>query len=110
MKRRVPLEHRAKLIRRTALRPRSAKRERLYRENRRPFVERILRERPVCEWPDCRKDSVDVHELKTRARGGSITDDANVRAVCRHHHDVVHSDPALAAELGWLLNSWEEPA
>ena len=37
---------------------------------------------PVCEVPWCIHESQDIHEPLTSARGGSITDPNNVRAVC----------------------------
>jgi hypothetical protein len=79
---------------------------RTYREQRVPLVRRVLAERPICEFPDCRALSVDVHELRSRARGGSITDESNVKACCRAHHELVTNDPAFAEAIGWSLHSW----
>lgn len=55
------------------MRQRSEKMEKLYRTKRRNIVRKLLSERPICQR--CLSDrSQDVHELKSRARGGSITD------------------------------------
>jgi len=45
---------------------------------------------------------LDVHELLTRARGGSITDPDNCVALCRGHHNWVHDHPADATAVGLL--------
>jgi 5-methylcytosine-specific restriction endonuclease McrA len=100
------------------VRRRSARQEALY-EQRRPFVERILAERPLCEacpvfaredgaatyirYPSC-----DVHELVRRSQGGSILDDRNVLAVCRRCHDTIGKRPAEAERLGLALPSWAD--
>jgi 5-methylcytosine-specific restriction endonuclease McrA len=85
---------------------RSAKMEKIYRTRRRNLVAKLLAERPVCQR--CLNDrSQDIHELKSRARGGSITDETNLVALCRTCHTWVTQNPALAKEQGWLKNSWE---
>lgn len=50
---------------------------------------------------------LDVHEILTRARGGSIIDEENCIVVCRRHHDWIGQWPARAAELGLTKHSWE---
>lgn len=50
---------------------------------------------------------VDPHEPLTRARGGSITDSANIVFLCRRHHSWVHQHPREAHGLGLLVHSWE---
>lgn len=54
--------------------------------------------------------AVDVHEIKTRARGGSIYDPANCLGVCRVCHDWITGHPARARELGLVVHSWESVA
>jgi len=76
--------------------------------HRRAFVADFLRQHPVCQWPECRRDSFDVHEPKTRARGGSILDPDNAVALCRQHHDWVHDHPLEAEQRGLLRHSWED--
>lgn len=88
------------------MRHRSRKRQQLYDEKRIPIVKEMLAENPVCMkcW---RAPATDVHELKSRARGGSITDKANLVCLCRPCHDWVTQHPSEAAQQGWLRNSWE---
>jgi hypothetical protein len=120
-------------LRKTRLRPRSAKREALAPE-RRAFVERILSERPYCEGPahlrrlmrmeglsdtdraavvvvlnDCgiHRRSTEVHEVLSRARGGSIVDEKNVLALCHDCHAWVTTHPRLATMAGLLKSRWQ---
>lgn len=92
------------------LRKRSVKKELLY-EKRRPFVEKILKERFLCEAckPFAAHDgkttfnqhlSRDVHEIVRRSQGGSILDENNVLAVCRPCHIRIGNNPQLAFDLG----------
>lgn len=100
------------------LKQRSEKRAKLYREARVPLVVELLRERPWCEVGEllnsidpkhtCRLRSCDIHERKTRARGGSITDRENLLAVCRPCHNWIGANIHMAEELGLLLHSWDE--
>jgi 5-methylcytosine-specific restriction endonuclease McrA len=88
------------------LKYRSKKKERVYAEVRRPLVAQLLNERPNCQR--CQTNpSQDIHEVKTRARGGSITDIENLRAVCRPCHNWITTNPKKALETGWLKNSWD---
>jgi 5-methylcytosine-specific restriction endonuclease McrA len=80
--------------------------EKLYSTKRRNLVRKLLAERPVCQR--CLADrSQDIHELKSRARGGSITDIDNLVALCRNCHTWVTQNPAQAKEQGWLKSSWD---
>lgn len=99
------------------MRRRSPKQEALYRE-RRPFVERILGERPWCEACPVfaahdgkvsyvRNRSVDVHELVRRSQGGSILDEENLMCVCRECHRRIGNHPQLAFDLGLAKHSYE---
>lgn len=88
------------------MRPRSRKREQLYAKERRPLVEALLLERPNCERCKSAR-SQDIHEIKSRARGGSITDIDNLAALCRNCHNWVTTNPKAAHEQGWLKHSWE---
>lgn len=99
------------------MRHRSKKKEAEYRL-RRPFVERILSERPYCEaCPKfaehdnlstyIRRTSSDVHELIRRSQGGSILDENNVLAVCRPCHTRIGNYPQLAFDLGLAKHGWE---
>ena len=99
------------------MRHRSKKKEAEYRL-RRPFVERILSERPHCEaCPKfaehdnlstyIRRTSSDVHELIRRSQGGSILDENNVLAVCRPCHSRIGNYTQLAFDLGLAKHGWE---
>ena len=92
---------------RKPIRARSAKMEQLYATKRRNLVRKLLSERPVCQR--CLSDrSHDIHELKSRARGGKFVDDLeNLVALCRPCHTWVTQNPKEAHEQGWLKQSWE---
>lgn len=98
------------------MRYRSKKREREYRQ-RRPLVERILEERPLCEA--CvlyaalenkatfrQQPSCDVHEIINRSQGGSILQEPNLLSVCRGCHRRITVHPYEAETLGLHLPSW----
>lgn len=51
------------------------------------------------EWA-CPLRADDVHEIVSRARGGSITDPANLLPLCRTHHRWVTEHPIEAEKLG----------
>jgi 5-methylcytosine-specific restriction endonuclease McrA len=88
------------------IRPRSVKRQKLYDDLRKPLVIELLSLYPNCQR--CKTNpSQDVHEIKTRARGGSITDKNNLAVLCRPCHNWVTTHPKEAREQGWLKNSWE---
>jgi len=50
--------------------------------------------------------ATDVHEIKTRARGGSITDPMNCIALCRSCHRFITENPAFAETHGFIVPSW----
>ena len=89
------------------MRARSKKRQQQYADERIPLVKKLLAENPICVrcW---QQRSVDVHEVKSRARGGSITDPSNLVCLCRGCHDLITRSPAEAQKRGWLKNSWEK--
>lgn len=113
LQRRAPLAGKSNLARsaplaRTGRLPaRSAKREAVMVE-RRQLVAEILATRPVCEarLSGCTRRSVDVHERKSRARGGDILDRRILVALCRWCHTWITEHPAEAERLGWALPSW----
>ena len=119
MKRRTRLKARTRLERRTPLRGggsklkqgkpirrQSAKRQAENRQ-RRQVVQATFGDRPMCVVPGCTRWADDVHEPLTRARGGSITDPANMAPLCRPHHDeVTFTEPPWAYEIGLLRHSW----
>jgi 5-methylcytosine-specific restriction endonuclease McrA len=84
---------------------RSRKMETKYRE-RRSLVAQMLEEKPVCERCSAAR-STDIHEVVSRARGGSILDPRNLVALCRPCHSWVTENPAEAHAQGWSRHSWE---
>lgn len=105
-------------LRVSPLSARSAKRAKVYAEERVPLVKRLLSERPWCEacpvWAAHdglhtfqQRPSQDVHEVLTRGRGGSILDEANLLCVCRPCHDRIGREPALSNDLGLTKSSWD---
>lgn len=87
------------------MRFRSKKREAIYRK-RRPLVEQMLAAKPICERCGM-NPSTEIHEVVTRARGGSILSEANCRALCRACHRWITEHPAKAHEEGFMAHSWE---
>jgi hypothetical protein len=95
--------------RKTRLRPVSAKRQAENRERRQMLEAKYGTGPVVCEVPWCTRPADDPHEPLTRARGGSITDPENVRAVCRPCHTVITDEqPDWAYEHGFLFHSWDD--
>lgn len=107
---------------------RSAKRVAIADE-RKAFVVRIIRERPQCEARNylrpivgrlvgkdrdrvlaalrgCTWKSTEVHELLSRARGGSIVEDDNVASLCHGCHGWVTTEPRLATMAGLQRSRW----
>lgn len=105
---RKPLTARSAPGRRSEIKPVSAKRARENRE-RRAMKERRWPhgERPRCARPGCPRLADDLHEILTRARGGSITDEANTVPLCRLDNDELTLEPPWGYELGLLRHSWE---
>ena len=104
---RAPLEAHTTLSRSKPLPKVSRKRAREIRE-RRAMLQAKYPGITLCEVPFCNRVADDAHEPLTRARGGSITDPGNVKAVCRPHHDeITFEEPEWAYDLGFLVHSWE---
>lgn len=74
---------------------------------RRKLRVKMLDQMPMCErcWIAF---GTDLHEIKTRARGGSILDEENIAVLCRMCHSWVTENPELALDEGWLRNSWDK--
>lgn len=95
---------------------RSAKATKLYKEKRRPLVEKLLAERPWCEacakWAEFDgitffrvRESVDLHEIRSRGITGGIQaddwlDPDNILCVCRICHDRITTKADDAKKLG----------
>lgn len=97
----MTLPRRTPLERRTRLRARSSKRARIYREERAPLVARLLADNPLCQRCHAAV-ATDVHEILSRARGGSILDLENLALLCRPCHEWVTTNPREATAAGWL--------
>ncbi len=103
------------LVRRAQLRQQSPKRARESRE-RSNIAKQLERDhgRPLCEirWDTgCTGWADDWDERKSRAAGGSITDEANRITACRHCHERKHANPAEARRRGLtLLSSDPDPS
>ena len=109
---RTPLTRKTPLIARSQLRsctelrrggPLNPVSRRRVRENRqRTEALRPLREAQTwCSRCGVTGVGLDAHEIRSRARGGSITDLANIVLLCRSCHDHVTTHPAEAAAEGW---------
>lgn len=73
---------------------------------RRKLRKQMLGQMPLCE--KCQQAyATDLHEVKTRARGGSILDPENIVVLCRPCHSWITTNPTQAKEQGWLKNSWD---
>lgn len=92
------------------LKRRSTKMQRLYDEKRVPLVRELLANHPACSarLQGCSRRATEVHEMKTRARGGSITDRGNCVTLCRSCHSWITNHPRQAKELGWLKSAWDQ--
>lgn len=93
-------------MRRSPLRSRSKKTAKTYRQHRAPLVAQLLAEVPTCQRCKSRRSS-EVHEIKSRARGGSILDENNLAILCHDCHRWITEHPAEATNQGWLAHSWE---
>jgi hypothetical protein len=114
---------------RKRLKARSEKTDRLYQEERIPFVINFLERHPFCSFKlwvhgttleesphvdtitrnvtHCTRRAVDVHEILPRGRGGNIVpregqnEDDQFMGMCREHHDYVTTHPAFAKLRGY---------
>ena len=85
----------------------SPKRARLNRQ-RKQIRDALIAERTPCELQltDCARMGFDWHEVRTRARGGSIIASTNRGWLCRSCHGFVTEHPGWSIRHGWVLNSW----
>lgn len=86
------------------MRYRSKKMARTYIQ-RRKLVAEILEDASCAR---CGTKATEVHEIKTRARGGSILDPDNCVALCHACHHWVTTHPLEAKAEGLMKNSWEQ--
>lgn len=65
----------------------------------------------ACGSPDPSRPAIEVHEVKTRRRGGSHLNIHNCLALCQQCHTWVTDHPADAFGLGLVRASWDpEPS
>lgn len=88
--------------------PHVSKKRAVLNRQRAKFVRQVLAEVPYCEarLDGCTRRSTDVHEILTRARGGSIIDRKNVAALCRRCHAFITVHPEWSHRSGYMLSSW----
>ncbi len=91
-------------MKRRRIRPRSDKMAERY-VLRRELVSRLLYERPMCERCKTAPAS-DVHEIRSRGRGGDMLDEKNCATLCRPCHTHVTAHPAESERDGWLRSRW----
>lgn len=93
-------------MRRVSLRRQKTNRER----------QKVVQQQPtLCEarLEGCWYSASDTHEIRTRARGGSITDARNLVSLCRPCHNMItlHSGTDCWAQRhGWVVSSWSTQA
>ena len=73
----------------------------------------LFMEGTTCEarLEGCSRHATDWHEVRTRARGGSITDATNAVLLCRSCHQVITRESGKegwAVRHGWVLASWAD--
>jgi len=84
---------------------RSKKTARLYIQRRKLVAEML--DDAICARCDSAR-ATEVHEILTRARGGSILDKENCVALCHDCHSWVTLNPQDAHLEGLMKNSWEK--
>lgn len=119
MKRGGPIRRSTPLKRKKPISPVSNKRVAENRERDRIRFDVIERSRGRCEASaviarvdpvaasNCLGRGSEMHELKKRSRGGSITDPANIVWICRPCHEWTEAEPETALRVGLLKASWE---
>lgn len=95
-------------MKKARLRPISDKRRRRIDERRTTREAVLYRAKGMCEMrlAGCFGTATEVHEILTRARGGSIYDPENCLAACSSCHRWVTEHPLEAEELGLVIHSW----
>ena len=52
---------------------------------RRRLRKMVLAQQPICQWPDCTEDAVDVDHIRPLAQGGT-NHLSNLQGLCKRHH------------------------
>jgi hypothetical protein len=108
LERKTPLRSTGNLERKTGLRQVSSKRARENRERRAMKNEMFPDGTPPCVVPWCDRWAEDLHEPRTRARQGSITDPDNAVPTCRSHNSKLTEEPVWGYDLELLVHSWDK--
>jgi hypothetical protein len=87
-------------MKRTPLRPKSAKQARIDRLRKKIRTE-LFELHPLCQRCG-KRPPTDLHEPLPRSQGGDPTDKASVTAICRECHSEIHNNPEQARRDGWL--------
>lgn len=101
------------IMKRTPLRRMSKKRKAQIPLRKKVIEEVMDRDRGLCQaaLPGlCRVQASDVHEILTRARGGSILDPDNCIALCRPCHSWITDHPGWSRDHGFMISSWTSGA
>lgn len=109
---RSQIQRKTPMKRSGALRQRSKKMQRMYDEERIPLVKELLEKHPSCAalLKGCTRRATQVHEVKSRGRGGSIVNPENCVTLCDNCHRYITAHPKWAKEQEWLKSAWEEEA
>jgi hypothetical protein len=103
-------------MKRSRINPVSKKRRSLEAERRATRELVLARDLNRCQCcvPGCTFHATDVHEIKSRARGGNIIaidgDLTNFLSLCRYCHHFITTNPAWAEARGFAVPSWAGPA
>lgn len=66
----------------------------------------------ICEaliGSGCEGSGQHIHHRKLRSRGGEDTAE-NCVSICHVCHDWIHANVAESTKLGWIVQSWADPA
>lgn len=92
-------------VQRKRLPARSAKRASEMQERYRLYDDVARSQGPICGWPGCTRRWDDLHEIHTRARGGSHIDPRILLGLCRaHNSEATDTRPAECA--GVVVPGW----
>lgn len=111
LERRTPLRARTGLATKTAPRRGTSLRQvskKRAAENRvrAALIAELYPERPRCAC-GCGRLADDIHEILSRARGGSITDGSNFAPLARFCHREATDEAPWAYEKRLVIHSWE---
>ena len=88
----------------------SLKRQKVNR-TRRQLLDPLIAEGAPCgvRLEGCTRRGVEGHEIRTRGRGGSIVDPANIELICHSCHRTItlnSGKTGWAIRHGWVVSQW----